>query len=118
MKFIILPFLFYFSAISYGQLVSGRLIEDERKLISKSDFTIQDQNQGVLMYELGVNRLGSVTSVRLINEGTTISSTPTRVKAKNYLMTLKFQEGTYYPEFHHVVVKITTRPAAIDSPKN
>jgi hypothetical protein len=118
MKFLILPFLFCFSSISFGQLMNGRLLEDERKLISKSDFTIQDQNQGVLMYELGVNRLGSVTSVRLINEGTTITSTPTRVKAKNYLMTLKFQEGTYYPEFHHVIVKITTRPTTIEAPKN
>jgi hypothetical protein len=118
MKFLILPFLFYFSLNCYGQLVSGRVLEDERKLLSSSDFTILDQNQGVLFYELAVNRLGSVTSVRLINEGTTINSTPTRVKAKNYLMTLKFQEGSYYPEFHHVIIKITTRSVAAEAPKN
>ena len=97
---------------SFGQLMSGRLIEDERKILTLTDFTVQDSNEGVLFFELAVNNLGNVTSAKLLSNGTTVVSTPTRIKVKNELMKWKFQEGTYYPEFHHVTVKITTKKGA------
>jgi hypothetical protein len=109
MKSVIVLFLLFFANASFSQLISGRLIEDERKLITVTDFTVQDSNEGVLLFELAVNNLGNVTSSKLLNNGTTVISTPTRMKVKNELMKWKFQDGTYYPEFHHVTVKITTK---------
>lgn len=109
MKAIILFMTLFVSSFSFGQLISGTLVDEGRKMVSTSDFKVIDNNEGVLFYELAVNRKGIVTSARLLAEGTTVVSTPTRIKVRNYLMTLKFEEGTYYPEFHHVTVKVTTR---------
>lgn len=93
--------------MSFSQLMDGNLMDEGRKMISTSTFKIVDNNIGVVYFELAVNRKGVVTSARLINQGTTVVSTPTRMKVRNYLMTMKFEEGTYYPEFHHVRVKMT-----------
>jgi len=106
LSFLVLTF------VSNAQLMSGRLIEDERKLLTTTDFIVEDTNEGVLLFELAVNNLGKVSSAKLLTNGTTVVSTPTRMKVKNELMKWKFQEGTYYPEFHHVIVKITTKKAA------
>jgi hypothetical protein len=112
MRYLILFSFLVITAISNAQLMSGRLIEDERKLLTSTDFTVQDVNEGVVLFELAVNNLGKVTSAKLLANGTTVISTPTRIKVKNELMKWKFQEGTYYPEFHHVTVKITTKKPA------
>ena len=105
--FVILLFI-GFSTFSYGQLIDGTLIDEARKMTSESTFKLIDSNEGVAFYQLAVNRKGEVTSATLLGDGTTIISTPTRIKMRNYLMTLKFEEGMYYPEFHHVRVKIAT----------
>ena len=83
-------------------------MDEARKMISVSTFKLIDNNEGVAFYQLAVNRNGEVTSATLLSAGSTIVSTPTRMKMRNYLMTLKFEEGMYYPEFHHVRVKVTT----------
>lgn len=107
MKAIVFFLFILSSAISYGQLIGGKLVEDGRKMISTSDFKLIDNNIGVVIYELAVNNKGNVTSAKLITDGTTVISTPTRMKVRNTVMKLKFEEGTYFPEFHHVKVKIT-----------
>jgi hypothetical protein len=109
MKTIILFMTLFVSSFSFGQLISGTLMDEGRKLVTVTDFKVTDNNEGVLFYELAVNRKGLVTSARLLKEGTTVISTPTRIKVRNYLVTLKFEEGTYYPEFHHVKVKVTVK---------
>jgi hypothetical protein len=108
MKAILFFMTLFVSSVSFGQLISGTLVDEGRKMVSTSDFKLIDNNEGVLFYELAVNRKGIVTSARILSEGTTVVSTPTRIKVRNYLMTLKFEEGTYYPEFHHVKVKVAT----------
>lgn len=99
---------------SFAQLLDGSLMDEGRKLISKSDFTIYDGNEGVLYYTLAVDRKGKVTSATLLGEGSTVTFTPTRMKARNYLMLLQFEEGTHYPQFHHVRVKVTVKEPVID----
>lgn len=107
MKAIVLFLFVSISTASFSQLIGGKLVEDGRKMTSVSTFKLIDNNVGVVIYELAVNNKGIVTSAKLVNDGTTVISTPTRMKVRNYLMTLKFEEGTHFPEFHHVKVKIT-----------
>lgn len=92
---------------AYSQLVSGDLIQEGRKLISTSTFKVTGSTKGVIYYELAVDREGNVTSDRLLVDKTTVASTPTRMRAKTLVRELKFEKGTYYPQFHHVVVKVT-----------
>jgi len=108
MKAIVILVFIGFSTFSFSQLLDGTLMDEARKLISVSTFKLIDNNEGVAFYQLAVNRKGEVTSATLLGAGTTIISTPTRMKMRNYLMTLTFEEGMYYPEFHHVRVKVTT----------
>lgn len=103
-----LIFSFSFLSIScFSQLQSGDLVDEGRKLAVASTFKIIGTNVGTVIYELSVNRKGMVTATKLISEGTTVSSTPTRISVRNFVMKLKFEEGTAYPEFQHVKVKIT-----------
>ncbi len=97
-----------------AQLIKGTLLDDQRKMISSFNFTVEDQNAGTVFFELAVNPKGKVTSARVVEAGTTVVSTPTRINVRKALMALIFEEGTWYPEFHHVVVKVTTvKPEAI-----
>jgi hypothetical protein len=114
MKTIVTVVFSFFALSSFAQLMDGSLVDEGRKLISKSDFTIYDGNEGVLYYTLAVDRKGKVTSATLLGEGSTVTFTPTRMKARNYLMLLQFEEGTHYPQFHHVRVKVTVKEPVID----
>lgn len=107
MKALALFFLLTLSGISFGQLIEGPLLEEGRKLVTVTDFTVKDSNEGVMYFTLAVNRKGVVTSATMESKGTTITSTPTKIIVRKFLMGLKFEEGTYYPEFHHVKVKVT-----------
>ena len=101
-------FLFLFlliSTCSYGQLISGPLMNDGRKILNEPAYTIQGMANGFAKYELAVDRNGKVTSAKLVD--TNLKSTPAKYTIKNYVNTFTFQPGTYYPKFHHVIVKIT-----------
>ncbi len=101
-----LLFLFILiSSSSFGQLISGTLVEEGRKVLNNPAFIIEGMANGYAKYELAVNREGKVTSARLVE--TNLKSTPATFTIKNYVKTFTFQPGTYYPKFHHVVVKIT-----------
>lgn len=107
MKSTLLFLFFSVSTFSFAQLMDGTLMDENRKMTTTSTFKVVDMNEGVVFYELAVNRKGVVTSARLLVEGTTVISTPTRMKVRNFVMKLKFEEGTFYPEFHHVRVMVT-----------
>ncbi len=101
-----LLFLFLLlSSTSFGQLISGTLMDEGRKVLSDPPFIIEGMTDGYAKYELAVNREGKVTSAKLVE--TNLKSTPATYTIKNYVKTFTFQPGTYYPKFHHVVVKIT-----------
>lgn len=106
MKKFLVFFALMMSFASFGQLIDGTLVEAGRKMTSQSDFKVIDQEEGVMYYELAVNPKGKVTSAKYLYEGSTVISTPTRVVVRNYLMKLTFEEGTHFPEFHHVRVKV------------
>jgi len=74
-------------------------------MLTKPAYIVEGMANGWIKLELAVDRTGKVTSVRQVD--TNIKSTPARFEVKKYVRTFKFQPGTYYPKFHHVIVKIT-----------
>lgn len=104
MKYIVVVLLL-FSNYSFGQIISGTLKDEGRKVLDNPNFIINGRANGYAKYELAVDRNGNVTSARKVK--TNIRSTPTLISVKNHVNKFKFEKGTYYPKFHHVVVKIT-----------
>lgn len=102
---ILLPLICLISFASYGQMLSGTLKDEGRKLVSEVKYVQEGGTDGWVIYELAVNREGNVTGLTL--EESTIKSTPNKVAVRNYLSGLKFEKGTHYPQFHHVRIKIT-----------
>lgn len=98
---------------SFGQLVSGTLLDEGRKMVSVETFIQAGTVDGWAIYELAVNREGIVTNATL--KETNLTRTSAKVQIRNYVMKLKFEPGTYYPQHHHVDVKITlVKPKTID----
>lgn len=106
MKYLIALSFLILAYSTSAQLISGDLLDEGRKIISETDYTMIGSTEGEIYYELAVDREGNVTSERLLGDMTTIHSTPLIYGAKNYCKTLKFEKGTYYPKFHHVVVRV------------
>ena len=90
-----------------AQLLSGNLVDDGRKIVTKTDFKIVSRYQGYVVYDVAVDNEGKVTSSRFISNESTIQSTPANMEAREFLKTLQFAPGTYYPKHHHVMVKVT-----------
>lgn len=102
--------ILFLSFSANAQLISGDLVKEGRKLVSTHDFKITGSKTGEIYFELAVDRMGNVTSQRLMVEKTSVTSTPTRMRAQEYVSDLKFEPGTIYPHFQNVVVKITVAP--------
>lgn len=96
---------FFFGA--KAQVQSGTLVDSGRKLEGTASFTIDSKTKGTVLLELAVNRKGDVTGAKVIADGTSITSTPSVMKAQNAAKKLKFTAGTHYAEFEHVRVKYT-----------
>jgi hypothetical protein len=94
------------SNISYSQLIGGELVKEGRKLAVASDFTMHESTEGAIYYRLAVDREGKVTSAQLLSDKSSQISTPLQVRARTYVLGLKFQPGTHYPKFHDCEVKI------------
>jgi hypothetical protein len=90
-----------------AQVQSGTLVDSGRKQVGPGAYTINSTVSGTVTVELAVNRKGEVTSAKVIPEGTTLTSTPSIMKAQNAAKKLKFTPGTHYAEFEHVRVKYT-----------
>lgn len=92
--------------LSQAQLIGGELVKEGRKLAVPSDFTMHESTQGAIFYRLSVDRTGRVTSAQLLADKSVIISTPLQVRARTYVLNLKFEPGTHYPAFHDCEVKI------------
>jgi cell division protein YceG involved in septum cleavage len=95
----------------HAQVQSGTLVDSGRKQVGAGSYTINGTVSGTVIVELSVNRKGEVASAKVIPEGTTLSSTPSIMKAQNAAKKLKFTPGTHYAEFEHVRVKYTYKKA-------
>lgn len=101
----------FFTTAAQAQLLSGALLDEGRKLITATNFTLDESHEGVIIFNVAVDRTGKVASAKVDPIGTTVISTPARIVATNYVKTFQFQEGTYFPEFHQVKVKLTLKSA-------
>ncbi len=104
MRFLLISFLLS-TSFSFGQLISGTLMEERRPILDKPAYIIEGRVNGWVKYELAVDRKGKVTSARLVE--TNLKDTPAKIDTKNYVKTFRFKPGNYYPKFNHVIVKIT-----------
>jgi len=104
MKYLII-FIFFLSNLSYGQIISGEIVDEGRKVLNKPAFVIEGMTNGYAKYELSVDREGNVTSARKVKSD--IRMAPAHYEIKNYLNKFQFEKGTYFPKFHYVIVKIT-----------
>ena len=107
MKLPILIISFFLSYQASAQLLSGDLLDENRKLETSTDFTLKDNNKGFVVCELAVDRTGKVTSIAFDLPASTVVSIPSKIKVRNYLNTFVFEKGNHFPAFHHVKVKIT-----------
>lgn len=92
---------------SFSQVLSGDVVNEGRSLTTASDFKIKSTTEGIVVYDVTVNREGVITSTLYKAEQSSIKSTPLKVEANNYLRALKFEPNTRYPQFQHALIRIT-----------
>lgn len=99
------------SAMSYGQIQSGSLVDSGRKCLTQNPvFTMESAaSEGVIVVELAVNREGKVTGAKIIGEQSTLNSTPLMMKVQNAAKKLTFTAGTRYAAFEQVRIKYTIK---------
>lgn len=102
---VLLFFFLMISGFSHSQYMGGSAKDEGRKLIDSPSFLIEGFTNGYVKYELAIDREGNVTGVRSLESN--LKSTPARYELRNYVKTLRFEAGTYFPKFHHAIVKIT-----------
>ena len=105
MKYLLICLFFLTVSDSNAQLVSGDLLDEGREIKNTLSYVLEGKNNGWAKYELSVDRTGKVTGAKLIE--TNLKSTPSKMQIRNHVMKAKFEAGTHYPKFHHVVVKVT-----------
>ena len=86
--------------------VEGDIKNDNRKLLSEQLFALQGTHEGVIVFKISVNAEGKITSADVVNEKTTIRSTPAKIKARNYVMGFEFEKGTWYPKYHQGEIRL------------
>lgn len=107
MKTILFISFAFISLKSISQVLSGDVINEGRSLVTKADFKIKGTTEGVVVYDVTVNREGIIGSTLYKAEQSTITSTPLKIQAVNYLKSLKFEANTRYPQFQHALIKVT-----------
>ena len=106
MKKIILGLTLLTSTFGFSQL-TGDLATDARPITSEIPFTKEMNREGVLVFDIVVDRKGKVTSCEIDKVKSTINSERYAYEAKNsILVDLKFEAGNNFPPFHRGTVTI------------
>lgn len=106
MKKYTLLLLILFPLCSMAQL-SGDIKKDGRELVSDQSFVLEDSHEGTIVFKISVNAKGEITSTEVVEDETTIKSTPAKIKARNYIAKFKFAPGTWYPKYHQGTIRLT-----------
>lgn len=94
------------TSFSFGQILGGTAIDEGRKLLTATNFTLEGQFEGKIVYEIAIDRDGKVTSDRKIGEKSTLTATPPHLEAKKYLRSLNFTPGSNYPTHQHITIQV------------
>ncbi|PIE87211.1 MAG: hypothetical protein CSA03_01390 [Bacteroidetes bacterium] len=113
-KFIFFCLLFV-SSVNYAQVISGPVKDAGRKMTGEPSFIIEGMKDGWAKYDLSVDINGKVTSVTMVE--TNLKSTPAKTMLRNHVKKYTFEPGTYYPKYHHVVVKVTMLKGDMGDPQ-
>lgn len=115
MKQFLLFIFVLFCTLVNAQLIEGELIEDGRKILNKPVYIVEGMKDGWAKYDLSVDITGKVTGVELVESN--LKSTPATTIIRNHVKKFTFEAGTAYPQYHHVIVKITMVKGNVESPQ-
>lgn len=102
----ILLFLLFCSSTSLAQL-SGDIVNDNRELTTDYKYVIEGHVTGKITIKIAVDAEGKISSKKVLDNESTIKSTPAKIKAMNHVGKFKFEPGTWFPKFHQGKVVIT-----------
>lgn len=105
-KFLLTIVLIFASKLAFSQLISGTLVDSNRKMITAYDFKVKGAFTGVKYFQLAVNIEGKVTGIKEEIKEDSFVSTPAKIEAQKELKKLTFEAGTHFPKFQHVLVKV------------
>lgn len=97
---------FLFTLTSWSQL-SGDVVDDKRKMTSDKSFVLEGNHNGKIAFNISVNAKGEISGIKILEGETTIKSTPSKIKARNYVSKFKFEPGTWFPKHHQGKIVIT-----------
>ncbi len=115
MKTVFLVFFLMLTASANAQLMEGKIIDDGRQILGEPTYIVEGMKNGWARYDLSVDIKGKVTGVRLVES--TLKSTPATTIIRNHVKKFIFEPGTYYPKYHHVIVKITMIKGKVEDPQ-
>ncbi|MFK7784150.1 MAG: hypothetical protein AB8B56_03480 [Crocinitomicaceae bacterium] len=98
-----------------AQLIGGAVVEDGRKMSGEPKYIVEGMKNGWAKYELSVDIEGKVTSAKIVESN--LKSTPATTIIRNHVKKFSFEKGTYYPKYHHAIVKITMVKGKMDNPQ-
>jgi hypothetical protein len=87
--------------------ITGELAESSRPVVDSISFEMEYKKEGVLVYDIVVDRDGVVTQCIWNRVASTISSRQMSYMAKNHILTgLRFSEDNTYPPLQYGKVTI------------
>ncbi len=95
-----LPFLMW------GQ-VGGDLKKDGRKITTDQPFVLNDSHEGSILFEIAVDAQGTITAIKVVDDETSVRSTPAKIKATNYVKKFEFEQGTWFPKHHQGTIRLS-----------
>ncbi len=111
-NWLIIGFVMGVSLVSKAQLIEGDALNDGRKLVNPVEFVIEGFEEGVLFYQITIDREGKVQAIQYLVEGSMYRSTPTDIRAKNFIKKLAFTPKSNAPLTQSVKLKLTVKKKA------
>lgn len=115
MKSFFLLFIVMLTSAVNAQLIEGAIVDDGRKILKEPKYIVEGMKNGWAKYDLSVDINGKVTAVKLLESN--LKSTPATTIIRNHVKKFSFEPGTYYPKYHHVVVKISMIKGKVKDPQ-
>ena len=107
MKEVIMVCIFCCVQFFASSQLQGDIARDNRQLLTETNFIMEGNQNGKMVFNIAVESTGKVSSVSYDADESTIISTPTKIKVRNYINDFKFEPGTHYPKFHQGRIIIT-----------